>query len=747
MTARERVIRALPAVSAWAVVLIALTIFRSRLTHPPAWLGLFAASTNLIALGAGWAISARALPKRMTDDLAYWLLVASAPLFFIIEATGGLRSPAALVPGFIALGLAWRHSLLHGAAAAALWLLALLAAESLLHRAIDPSWLVSVACAHFAIGLVPVAYARRATEEETKARSTLARVEGYLADRRTTPLGNSIVNPSDLRSDRQAQFQTAEGLRHIDALDRYLRDVRDTIGADEVVFWRFNETRQTQRAAAWSTEGASAPRYFDREEWSPLVRWAAETGQVQAVAANDVAYFVVAPVSEGGRVHGALSISAKAGLTPPPDGAKRWVARYAAHSAVLLDLLDLRREASRHLLSMPALVKAAERLQAAKTSHALGNSICQTALEVTSAQRAALVRWNPEDETGEVIAVSRGHPLVPGLAIDGDSVVAEQCATRRLLHKDDARSLRGAVIYGRGEPSRDPGGLAIVPLVRADIGVIGAIVIESDAADAISRREVENVNLLGVIAARSLETAWEIEEEWRIARTDPLTGLANRRHFDEQLVRIIGESLKYGAPASLIIADVDHFKKVNDTYGHEAGDEVLKSVARSFMSCVRAEDVCARYGGEEIAILLPETTVARALEVAERVRRAIELKLVPHKEHAVPVTASFGVAGYPESTAKRDGLFPAADRALYEAKAQGRNCVRVAASSALPRDPRDTAPSTRREEIPEPANAGERPLDRVGEADASGTERTIHAAATRGRVHGGQAPTDAGTTP
>jgi diguanylate cyclase (GGDEF)-like protein len=275
---------------------------------------------------------------------------------------------------------------------------------------------------------------------------------------------------------------------------------------------------------------------------------------------------------------------------------------------------------------------------------------------------------------------------VTGLAIDGDSVVAEQCATRQLLHKDDARSLRGAVIYGRGESARDLGGIAIVPLARADIGVIGAIVIESDDPDAISRREVENVNLLGVIAARSLETAWEIEEEWRIARTDPLTGLANRRHFDEQLARIIGESLKYGAPASLIVADIDHFKIVNDSYGHEAGDAVLKTVAGIFMSCVRAEDVCARYGGEEIAILLPETTVARAHEVAERVRRAIDSKPVQHNEHKIPVTASFGVAGYPESTALRDGLFPAADGALYVAKAAGRNRVQIAAPALPDRD-------------------------------------------------------------
>jgi diguanylate cyclase (GGDEF)-like protein len=676
--------RYLPPLVAWVVAIGALYALRRTAAHPPAWLGLVAAAANLVALGAGWAATASKIPTRVRAALPEWLVGGSAALFLLVEVTGGLRSPAVLVPGFIALGFAWRGSLANGATAAALWVAALVVAEPMLHRHIDPAWLFSLAVALFSIGLIPIAYARRAVAEEAKARAKLARVEGYLADRRMTPLGSDaiVVTPGDLRSDRQAQFQTAEGLRHIDALDRYLRDVRDTMGADEVVFWRFNEARQTQRAAAWSTEQASSPRYFDRDAWSPLVRWAAESGQVQCVAEGEVSFFVVAPVREGGRVHGAMSISSRAGLTHTPDGAKRWAARHAAHAAVLLDLLDLRREASRHLLSTPALIRAAERLQAAKSTDALGAAICQTAIEVTSAQRSALIRWDPEHETGTVMAVSRGHTLPPGLAIDGDSVVAEQCAMRKLLHKEDARVLRGATIYGNGEPRREIGGLAVLPLARADIGVIGAIVIESDTHDTLTRREVENVSLLGVIAARSLETAWEIEEEWRRARTDQLTGLYNRRHFDEQLARIVSDSLAHGSPASLIVADVDHFKRVNDTYGHEAGDAVLKAVARVFLDCLRAEDVCARYGGEEIAILLPETSVERAQEVAERVRKAIEGKPVQHGDRTIRVTASFGVAGYPESTALRDALFPAADRALYDAKEGGRNRVRIAGTPA-----------------------------------------------------------------
>jgi diguanylate cyclase (GGDEF)-like protein len=673
-----------PPAIAWVVALGALYFLRRTATHPPGWLALVAAAANLAALAAGWAASAGRIPQRGLGSLVWWLLGASAPLFLLIELTGGLRSPAVLVPGFIALGFAWRGSLGNGATAAALWVAALVASEPLLHRHLDPAWMFAVAVALFSIGLIPIAHARRAVADEANPRQRLARVEGYLADRRMTPLGNeAIATPTDLRSERQAQFQTAEGLRHIDALDRYLRDVRDTMGADEVVFWRFNEARQTQRAAAWSTEQASSPRYFDRDAWAPLVRWAAESGQVQCVADGDVSFFVVAPVREGGRVHGAVSISSRAGLTHTPDGAKRWAARHAAHAAVLLDLLDLRREASRHLLSTPALIRAAERLQAAKSTDALGAAICQTAIEVTSAQRSALVRWEPEHETGTVMAVSRGHTLVPGLAIGGDSVVAEQCAMRKLLHKEDARVLNGATIYGQGEPRREIGGLGVLPLARADIGVIGAIVIESDTPDTLTRREVENVSLLGVIAARSLETAWEIEEEWRRARTDGLTGLYNRRHFDEQLARIVSDSLAHGSPASLVVADVDHFKRVNDTYGHEAGDAVLKAVARVFLDCLRAEDVCARYGGEEIAILLPETSVARARDVAERVRKAIAAKPVKHGVRTITVTASFGVAGYPESTALRDALFPAADRALYEAKNGGRNQVRVAGEEPM----------------------------------------------------------------
>jgi len=173
---------------------------------------------------------------------------------------------------------------------------------------------------------------------------------------------------------------------------------------------------------------------------------------------------------------------------------------------------------------------------------------------------------------------------------------------------------------------------------------------------------------------------WEMEEVSRRARTDALTGLANRRAFDEQLEQLLAHADRFGHSVSLILADVDHFKKVNDTWGHESGDVVLKSIAKTLSDGVRAVDVCARFGGEEIAILLPQTQLGGAVELADRLRKAVASKPIMALGNEVPVTISCGVACYPEGVLTKEALFAAADRALYEAKSSGRNCVKSASA-------------------------------------------------------------------
>ena len=155
---------------------------------------------------------------------------------------------------------------------------------------------------------------------------------------------------------------------------------------------------------------------------------------------------------------------------------------------------------------------------------------------------------------------------------------------------------------------------------------------------------------------------------WREqALTDTLTRLPNRRAFELALTRELSRAERYGTPFSLVLVDLDRFKQINDTLGHDHGDEVLRRVARFLVEGVRREDVVARWGGEEFALLLPSTRASDALRLAERLRQALE-------DLDLGVTASFGVAEYLPGESE-EALFRRADQALYRAKERGRNRV------------------------------------------------------------------------
>ncbi|MFT3842494.1 MAG: diguanylate cyclase [Myxococcaceae bacterium] len=177
----------------------------------------------------------------------------------------------------------------------------------------------------------------------------------------------------------------------------------------------------------------------------------------------------------------------------------------------------------------------------------------------------------------------------------------------------------------------------------------------------------------------------ELEEKrlelLRLSRTDGLTGLINRRHFEERLTSEFQRSTRYRSPLSCLLLDIDHFKKVNDTYGHPFGDTVLKEVSQVTRKVLRDVDVLARYGGEELVALLPETSAEEALRAAERVREGIEALRLTFSDEGrtllVKCTASVGVATFPSDEIDGpDALVSAADSCLYEAKQGGRNQVR-----------------------------------------------------------------------
>jgi two-component system cell cycle response regulator len=171
--------------------------------------------------------------------------------------------------------------------------------------------------------------------------------------------------------------------------------------------------------------------------------------------------------------------------------------------------------------------------------------------------------------------------------------------------------------------------------------------------------------------------------------TDGLTHLHNHRYFQDELARAFEESQRYHRPLSMAMIDIDYFKKVNDTYGHAVGDDVLKAVSKLYAESVRSTDLVARYGGEEFVVMMPETELPDAITFAEKIRALIESAPIQTQAGPVPVTVSLGVSSVPYSNVRNSHeLIVVADKALYRAKRAGRNQVQAEKRRDLTRKPK-----------------------------------------------------------
>ncbi|MDX2010920.1 MAG: diguanylate cyclase [Myxococcaceae bacterium] len=187
--------------------------------------------------------------------------------------------------------------------------------------------------------------------------------------------------------------------------------------------------------------------------------------------------------------------------------------------------------------------------------------------------------------------------------------------------------------------------------------------------------QAERENLERTVTERTRELQDANARLERLAVTDGLTGLFNHRRFQEALHSELLRCERHKRPLAVLMLDVDFFKKVNDSMGHPAGDELLRRLAEVLSKDLRQTDLIARYGGEEFAVLLPETTKAEALQVGERMREAVEARINENTTWPQRITVSVGVATFPEDAKSAEDLLEAADQALYVAKRQGRNRV------------------------------------------------------------------------
>ena len=271
------------------------------------------------------------------------------------------------------------------------------------------------------------------------------------------------------------------------------------------------------------------------------------------------------------------------------------------------------------------------------------------------------------DGEGLNVVAQRGCGGLKKIAADTDAAI-EEC-------RDSGPVMLGS-INAQENPSLNslfPGGkrIVLVPLM-VEKEWVGALVAEAPPG----RRQRVDADVIGVIeqfashAALAFKNSWLMEEVQRLAETDGLTGVANRMTFDLTLAAEIDRASRSGESVGLFMIDVDHFKSYNDRFGHQAGDEILQTLAEGLTNASRDFDTVARYGGEEFAMILPASDPEPSAITGERLREMIATLDLPER-----ITASVGVATFPHNAANPDALVRAADEALYASKRDGRNRV------------------------------------------------------------------------
>jgi diguanylate cyclase (GGDEF)-like protein len=343
-----------------------------------------------------------------------------------------------------------------------------------------------------------------------------------------------------------------------------------------------------------------------------------------------------------------------------------WLVALSTSSLSALNERGLRRRRG----DLETLTRLAEQIELAPDSSSVARALLDAVVAAFGLPR------------GAVLASADGHlPLLASAGLSEEvarrpgrpgpsAVVAQAHALKAPLV---VRGLDAEADPWLSQLLPDARDLVVVPL-SAEGRALGALVVEHHGGTRSQRQLVHALERSASYAALALRNAWLLEQVQRLAATDGLTKIANRRTFEATLERELARATRNAEHVSLVLVDIDHFKQLNDAHGHQAGDEVLRNVALALSCECRDFDTAARYGGEEFAVILPGCGPEEARDIAERLRLSVGTA-----PSVVPITASAGVATYPGHAGDADTLVRAADEALYASKHAGRNRTSVSA--------------------------------------------------------------------
>ncbi len=385
----------------------------------------------------------------------------------------------------------------------------------------------------------------------------------------------------------------------------------------------------------------------------------------------------------GGHVRGVLVVDRLEGA-PFAEEDEALLRTLAAEVLRAVDAERLMRDVRETRAQSDRFYQAIQRLNRARKLTEVLEELIGVARQMVPADLVAVVLLDEEDPAKARVARLVSDPDLKGVAaLEGMEFPAAEGLVGSAMARDASLPLADV------DPARTPifgdtslrglASLKVVPL-KAGTAVRGALLLGARQKGAYGREVVQQLEVVAMQAGQSLERARLFDRTERLATTDGLTGLTNHRTFQERLEGQLAQAQRYGKRVSLLICDVDHFKSVNDTYGHPVGDEVLRGLARTLGKEARNTDVVARYGGEEFAIVMPETDTGGASVIAERIRDRIARLRFDTPQGPLRVTVSLGVATFPDDARGKPELVERADGCLYHAKRHGRNQTVTAAS-------------------------------------------------------------------